>query len=85
MSVIDWKRPLNLKALRVHFEALAGADYPMEYVPNNLSLVGLLMGYRRLYHTEEFSEYSMDISQGCNEEIRIRYVGKYLSVIFRVP
>ena len=77
MNTIDWSRPLSLKSLRIHFEALAGGDYPEDYVPNNLNVIGLLMGYRRLHYTAEFSEYSMDISQGCNEELRIRYIGEY--------
>ena len=76
MSHVLKDEPIHLKRLRNHFETLSGGDFTPDFIPDNLQIIGLLMGHRQLYSTDEFSEYSMDISQGCNEELRIRYVGK---------
>ena len=72
---MNWSEPLNLAHLRVRLER----DPKMfESSPGNLSIIGVISGYRTKQTDPSFREVYFEISQGYNDELRLVYIGKYL-------
>ena len=71
---MDWSVPVDLKKLR-HMLEVDPALF--ETTPGNLSLIGIVSGYRVIQTDPSFREIHFEVSQGYNDELRLVYIGKW--------
>ena len=77
MKSVSIQSPVSLRDVRSLFErTFAGQDFDESAISGNLSLVGIISGYRRLQTDPDFSHVFLEVSQGSNEEFRLNYIGK---------
>ena len=71
---VCWSEPLDLMGLRQKLEAKPAL---FEVIPGNLSLVGIISGYRVIQTDPSFREVHFEVSQGYNDELRLFYIGEF--------
>ena len=75
---MNWSEPLDLKQVRGYFEN-AEAETALDGIPDNLCIVGIISGYRVVQKNSDFKEIYFDVSQGHDDELRLRYIGNKAS------
>ena len=66
--------PLCLSDARRYFERSEGLFLESD-LPPNLSIVGVISGYRRQQWDPDFTQVTLEVTQGLNEEFRFSYEG----------
>ena len=78
MNSESLKSPLCLTTARKYFERnFCGEDFYDTDVPASSYLMGVVTGYRLVRTDYDSTHVCLDLSQGSNEEFRLRYVGEF--------
>jgi len=76
MRSLEVSSPVDLALMREKFEVhFGGRDYTEDEISDNLTVVGIVTGYRRVQLDPDSTQVFLDVSQGSNEEFRMSYLG----------
>ena len=75
---MNWSEPLDLKQVPGYFENFE-VETAFDAIPDNLCIVGIISGYRVVQKNSDFKEIYFDVSQGHDDELRLRYIGNKAS------
>ena len=68
--------PVSLTEMRSEFERqFNGRNYNENEISDNLTVIGVVTGYRRVQLDPDSTQVYLDLSQGSNEEFRMSYLG----------
>ena len=74
------KNPFCMSEARLHFESKDG-QYSEADFPQHFTIVGLISGHRRVQLDPDLTQVYLELTQGMNEEFRLRYEGNILKTL----
>ena len=76
MKSVVISSPVDLTEMRGKFECqFNGRNFNESDISDNLTVIGIVTGYRRVQMDPDSTQVFLDLSQGSNEEFRLSYLG----------